>query len=466
MALKSSGKNIIKIISIILFVLLLTALTQIPVKVKTAKDYGIISQKSFIDNSGNYFQFDNAANKIISLSPVHTENLFHIGAGDLIVGTDRSSVFPYEAVKLEKFYLNRVYDLKRIIDINPDVVLIEPDISSTHRGLIATLESNNIKVVSLMPENLDGFRTYIRKLAITCGKQKESEVKLTSFYKALNSLNKENSSFEQDKRSVYIEVSEMGYTTVTKNSLIGSIAELAGCKIITPETTWFNKTADRVEVKKSFILNTAFDYYLTVKGSGYSGASKESIIQRPDFKELEVVFNGNLYEISGAIVGNYTFRLLDGIRELKRLTTSKVHQYKFKADKLVTRMDLAQFLYHNLKLQTYLLSDPGYYNFKKDNHTYGSFIDVKFSDMDFNIIETVSMKAYILPIKDLKGYEHFQRDTLVTRKDLQHFLFIYKDINRSESNRLFNELGLNSNDSFKGTDITKLFNTIWRQDKW
>lgn len=462
MILKPSGTAIIKIISTTLFVLLLTALTKIPVKVNTEKDKGILDHKSFIDNSGNYFQFSNGVNTIISLSPVHTENLFHIGAGEQIVGTDRFSIFPYEAVNLEKFYLNRVYDLNRIIEINPDVVLVEPEITKTHRQFIAKLESNGIKVVSLMPEALNDFESYIRKLAIICGKQKEGKERLITFYSELNSLKNNNNRSKSKKMGIYVEVSEKGYITVTKESLIGDIVELAGCKLITPETSWFNMATERIQVNKSFIFDEAFDYYLTVKGSGYSGASKESITQRVGFKDLEVIFNGNLYEISGRVLGNYTFRLIDGIKELQRLTTVKVQEYELEAEKWVTRSDFALFLYHNFKLQTYFLTNPGYYNNKKENHTYGSFVDVKFSDLDFNIIETVSMKAYILPKKGAKDSEYFNRGELITRDDLEHFLFIYKGINRAESNRLFNELGLNVSETYTGADITKLFNIIWR----
>ena len=50
-----------------------------------------------IDDNGDKLTIANAAQRIISLSPNTTEILFHIGAGEKIVGADEYSNYPQAA---------------------------------------------------------------------------------------------------------------------------------------------------------------------------------------------------------------------------------------------------------------------------------------------------------------------------------------------------------------------------------
>ena len=108
---------------------------MVPVKVGgTGKSGDILSGKSFVDRSGNLIAVNPGFNSIISLSAVHTENLYFIGASKNITGVDRGSIFPFEVNKKQKYDISKPYDVEEIIRINPDYVLIEPSMIPRFRN--------------------------------------------------------------------------------------------------------------------------------------------------------------------------------------------------------------------------------------------------------------------------------------------------------------------------------------------
>lgn len=446
----------------LLFVIVIFILTKIPFKIAgTGFKHGIINYNTFIDDSGNNISVLRKVNRIISLSPTHTENLYSIGAGNLIIGVDKHSNFPYETTTLEKFQLDRVYDQERIIDLKPDFIISEPTLNNRNRSLIARIESSGIKVISLMPNNLIEFDSYIKKLGIITTNQLEADKRLREFHRELT-LIKKNSSIVSEKKSAFIEVSEKGYVTATNNSLIGNVFNYSEVELITPDKKWYNLADEKTLVGLDYILknNENIDIYFTIKGTGYSAASIESIKQKNDFKELEAIKTGSIYEIPSVLINRYTFRLIDGIKEISRLAYGDKYTPSIDLNNKLTRIDFAAYLYKELNLQTHTIIKSNYYEYKKFSHTYGSFLDVKFTDDDFNIIETVVAKAYLLPIRDSSGNELFKRNSLLTRKELEKFLFIYRDINNKESDEIFLDLNIDNKRWFSGLDMQNILSLI------
>jgi len=66
---------------------------------------------------------DNPARRIVSLGPINTENLFLMGAGDLLVGCTTYCNYPPEAKKKEKIGNVLQLDVEKIISLNPDLIL-------------------------------------------------------------------------------------------------------------------------------------------------------------------------------------------------------------------------------------------------------------------------------------------------------------------------------------------------------
>lgn len=77
-----------------------------------------------VDDEGRTVEIAQPARRIISLAPHLTEQLFAIGAGDLIVGTTDFADFPAAAIGLPRVARAHSVDLERVSAARPDLILI------------------------------------------------------------------------------------------------------------------------------------------------------------------------------------------------------------------------------------------------------------------------------------------------------------------------------------------------------
>jgi iron complex transport system substrate-binding protein len=77
-----------------------------------------------VDDEGRTVELAGPARRIVSLAPHLTEQLFAIGAGDLIVGTTDFADFPEAAKNLPRVARAHSVDLERVSATRPDLVLV------------------------------------------------------------------------------------------------------------------------------------------------------------------------------------------------------------------------------------------------------------------------------------------------------------------------------------------------------
>lgn len=79
---------------------------------------------SVIDDEGRSVELVEPARRIVSLAPHLTEQLFAIGAGDLIVGTTDFADYPDAARALPRVARAHSVDLERVSAARPDLILV------------------------------------------------------------------------------------------------------------------------------------------------------------------------------------------------------------------------------------------------------------------------------------------------------------------------------------------------------
>lgn len=455
-----------KVILIISFIILIIFLTGLDYEVGSNKDnHNILSDISFIDQSGIVVSQESEDVTIVSLSSIHTENLFEIGAASILVGVDSQSIYPIEALDIQSFRTDKKVDIDQLIELNPDYVLVEPEQKLKERKLVATLESNNISVISLLPETMDEFEVYITKLGILSSHQEEAKLRLEEYYIEFDKVISQVKKTSLEK-SVFIETSEKGYFVPAKEHIINETISLAGGQILIPKSNMFNQEAnDQIKAGSEFIIsnNDNIDSYFSITGHPYSGASLISFGQKDGFKELNVYKSHNVYNISTTLLGVNTFRYIEGIKEFHRLIfkdDSLIKTFNNKLDEPLTRLSFAQIVYDYYCLPTYMNADSSYYEFSKFNHTYGGYQDVKFNHTWYHVIETVTMKGYLKPKLNGKGEEYFGSNDLVTVKDLEQLLIIRLDISIDESREVIAKSFMDQVESYTNEDLYSLLCSI------
>ena len=194
----------------------------------------------FTDDDGRKILLDSPCTRIISLYSAHTENLFSLGAGAMLIGDHHTSTYPPDTQKIPNYDYND--DPETIIAAEPDLVLIRPYITRRVPGFVQAIEMAGIPVVSLYPEKFAGFKDYISKLALLTGTEDAATEQLDLFYRNLEEIMALTKN-RANKQNVFFEATEVNLRTITEDSMpaiaiafAGGINIAAGAKPIQEKT--------------------------------------------------------------------------------------------------------------------------------------------------------------------------------------------------------------------------------------
>jgi iron complex transport system substrate-binding protein len=260
--------------------------------------------RSFLDQSRHLIRMERPFERIISLYPAHTENLFSLGLDREIIGVSRDEAFPPEAGKKPVFSYHD--DAEKFIAAQPDLVLIRPMIARGYRGLISKLRESGIAVVSLQPRTVDGMFSYWRELGMLTARETEAGQMIQEFKGGLLKIRSiVNSIPLSGRKRVYFEAIHSKMKTFSPSSIAMFALTTAG---------GINVAAD---AKAVHILSHGdnIDVYLAQRGT-MNQISVERIKEEGGFRAIKAVREGQVYIIDEKIVSRPTLRLLDGIYEI------------------------------------------------------------------------------------------------------------------------------------------------------
>ncbi|MEU5878995.1 ABC transporter substrate-binding protein [Spirillospora sp. NPDC047279] len=164
--------------------------------------------------------------RIVSLSPTHTETLFAIGAGKQVVAADEYSTYPAEApkTKLSGFKPNA----EAIIGYKPDLVVLSDDMD----GIVKALEKVKIPVL-LEPAatKLDEAYDEIADLGKATGREAEA-ARLTADMKKRIQDTVTTAKVPAGKKLTYYHELDNQLHTVTSSTFIGQVYGLFGLENI------------------------------------------------------------------------------------------------------------------------------------------------------------------------------------------------------------------------------------------
>ncbi|QUI21782.1 ABC transporter substrate-binding protein [Vallitalea pronyensis] len=391
----------------------------------------IVDHHVFIDDVGNKIMIHKIPSRIVSLSTVHTENIYALEASHHLIGVDKGSHYPARVVDLPRYAMDHEADMDKLIKAKPDLVLITPEINQQYPRVVSKLESNGLWVVSLMPKSVQHFDYYIQKLAMLIQKEDQANRMLKDYHAELNQIKQITSQIKK-KKTVFVETSQKGFWTPAQGSLLFEAIDLAGGINIVKDAKPSIPNQPQVRYGFSHIERNqeVIDVYFTLQGVRDGGGSIISINQQDKFRQVKAIREGEVYELLHPLVNQYTFRYVKGVRDMARILYPEVmiDETKVSNDIPLTREVFSHIVYNQRRLQMFTITGSDYYDVKKHLHTYGKYLDVTEQDADFDQIETVSMRGYLLPKRDKTGNETFGRHDAVTRSDIAHFIYIIKDL--------------------------------------
>lgn len=243
-----------------------------------------------------------AYQRIVSLSPTHTEVLFAIGAGERVVAVDDFSNFPPEAAAVASDLSGFEPNPEAIAGYDPDLVVIGGDFT----GLTEQLAALDIPVWSgEAPATLEDAYAQIIDLGVQVGRADAAQAVVdgmrADIAAAVASIPAEAAGL-----TYYHELDDTFYS-VSSTSFAGSVYALFGLTNIVEQGA---VEGDYPQLSAEFIVETDPDL-IFLACTVYCGITPEAVAARPGWDGLSAVTNGRVVPLNDDIVSRWGPRLVD-----------------------------------------------------------------------------------------------------------------------------------------------------------
>lgn len=179
---------------------------------------------TFFFSSAITYARDNSAQRIVSLAPSLTEELYLLGVEDKISGVTTYCLRPASARKKEKVGTVTDVSIEKIVSLCPDLVLTT---SLTNPKAIEKIKNLGIKVVNFpQAESFAQLCAQFLKLGKLVGKEREAE-EITKKAKERADVIKEEA-LKLSKPKVFIQIGARPLFTATNKSFLNDFIEFAG----------------------------------------------------------------------------------------------------------------------------------------------------------------------------------------------------------------------------------------------
>jgi len=291
-----------KITGIILFIIIFVSLK--------------CSAITLTDKKGRQIIFEKPFTRIISLYGAHTENLYHLGLEDIIVGVSINDAFPARVDKKPKFSYHD--DSEKFLAFMPDLVLIRPMIDNGYPKLMNRLEKSGITVVSLQPSDITEMYDYWLKLGLLTGKDRQAKQMIQSFKQKIDRIKARTYDIQVKKR-VYFQAIHTRMKTFTKDAMAIFALETAGGINVASDAKASRNTNIAIYGKEQILAKASqIDVFLAQKGV-MNAVSIEQIKNEPGFNIIKAIKNNQIYLIDENIVSRPVPRLYNGIVSIGKL---------------------------------------------------------------------------------------------------------------------------------------------------
>ena len=255
---------------------------------------------------------EDAAARIVSLSPTATEMVFAIGAGDQVVAVDQFSYYPEEAPVTDLDGWNP--NVEAIASYDPDLVLLQ-----TNADLIASLEALGIEVWAHdAPVVFDDVYLQIEQLGAVTGQDDEAAALVADMQAAIAEL--VAAAPDATGVSYFHELDNTLYT-VTSSTFIGQVYGLFGLVNVADPADADGSAWGYPQLSDEYLVDADPDV-IFLADTLCCGQNAETVAARPGWDQLTAVQDGRIVELSDDIASRWGPRLVDFIASISDVLVS------------------------------------------------------------------------------------------------------------------------------------------------
>ena len=257
-----------------------------------------------VDDIGRAVRLERPAERIVSLAPHITENLFAAGIGQRVIGAVNYSDYPDEARGIPRVGGYDNFDIETILSLQPDLIVAWKEGNQFQQ--VESLMKLGLTVFVNEPNRLEDVAADIVRFGILGGREDEARAVAEEFIAGLSRLRNEYSGLE--KVTVFYQVWPNPLITVTDRQIIGNVIRLCGGSNI-----FAGLDTPTPQVGKEAVLTENPDIIIA---SGMNEARPDWLDEWKQWSFLNAARYDNLFFIDPDIIQRHTSRILLGSQQL------------------------------------------------------------------------------------------------------------------------------------------------------
>lgn len=254
------------------------------------------------DDLGRTIKIPAKIDRIVSLAPNLTENIFAVGAGRKLVGVTTYCNYPAETEKIEKIGDTITPNLEKIVSLKPQIVFVST--ASQIQAFMKTLEQQNIAVFVTNPQDIDGIYTSLLQIGDILGEKEKADQVVEGLKKRVADVEARTDPTKDVK--VFVQIAREPLFTIGKPTFMTDLVNRAGGVSV---------TANIEEAYPKFSKETALALQPEVVILSESDDNREP---NDAFKNSPAVKNGKVFRISADLISRPGPRIVDGLEQIAK----------------------------------------------------------------------------------------------------------------------------------------------------
>ncbi|HVC33519.1 MAG TPA: ABC transporter substrate-binding protein [Chloroflexota bacterium] len=264
------------------------------------------------DDDGDTVTFDRPPQRIVSLSPGHTETLYALGLGDRVIVTDTYSDYPPENKPRAKLHTYPKPNAEVLVSLRPDLIV---DLVEGH-DFTQQMNARGIKVLKLFPKTFDGTLKDIELLGRVTGTEARAQ-RITADMRERAAVVVAKTKDAPTPRVLYeLDASDPTRPFVAgPGGFFGDLVPMAG-----GANVFADLRTPSAQVSAEQII--ARDPQIIILGDAnapYNAQTPAMVKARTGWSQISAVRENTIYEINDAYLSRPGPRLIDGLEQMAKI---------------------------------------------------------------------------------------------------------------------------------------------------
>lgn len=277
--------------------------------VSSATPQPVMVTREVTDDLGRTVTIPVKVNRVVSLAPSLTENIFAAGAGDRLVGVTTFCNYPEAAKSIQKVGDTISPNIETIVALKPDIVFVST--ASQIEAFLKTLEQNGIAVYVTNPSSFDGVLKNLRQLGELFETSDVAGKLAADLQRREDDVGQKVAG--EIRTRTFVQISREPLFTIGEQSFLTEIIERAGGESVTA-----NVETAYPKLSKETALALNPDVIIL-------SDSEDNREPNEVFKNSPAVKNGRVISINADLLSRPGPRLVDALEQIAR----ELHPHKF-----------------------------------------------------------------------------------------------------------------------------------------